>query len=98
MRWHVKNDHQPRSEVQNVYANDPVTACELVAEVHGIIGVFLVKDQDRDRFLILLVELRTCNHVVELLRKWKSLSLGVEKHNCMGMIKERVRSLELHKE
>ena len=47
MRWRVKTtDQSPQIEVQNVYAHSVIRAAEIVAEVHGIVGNFLVNAEE----------------------------------------------------
>lgn len=59
MRWHVIYDGQPKLDIQDVYAHSLVTAAEIVAEVHGVTGMFKARQQDTPHWSKVIVNKNT---------------------------------------
>lgn len=61
MRWHVQTvERMPHIEIRNVYAVNSIRAAEIVAEIHGGVGLYLVKEEDSQNEYKVLIQ---CNRI-----------------------------------
>ena len=69
MRWRVTTTNQmPSIDIQNVYAHNIIRAAEIVAEVHGIVGYFLVFSEENPKSSIKVLITKNQAYVGKYLR------------------------------